>query len=37
VVIMLRHIRTQYRFSLQVGFGPRKALIRAVRTYVFGF
>lgn len=34
---MIHHIRTQYRFSLQVGFGPRKALIRAVRTYIRGF
>ena len=34
---MLHHIRTQYRFSLQVGFGPRKAFFRALRTYVFGF
>ena len=34
---MIQHIRTQYRFSLKVGFGPRKAFIRAIRTYVFGF
>lgn len=34
---MIHHIRTQYRFSLKVGFGPRKALIRAVRTYIRGF
>lgn len=34
---MLRHLRTQYRFSLQVGFGPRKVFSRALRTYIFGF
>lgn len=34
---MIRHIRTQYLLSLRAGFGPRKAITRAVRTYVFGF
>jgi hypothetical protein len=34
---MIRHIRNQYQLSLRAGFGPRKALTRAVRTYVFGF
>lgn len=34
---MIRHIRNQYLLSLRAGFGPRKAISRAVRTYVFGF
>lgn len=34
---MIHHFRTQYRFSLKVGFGPRKAFIRAVRSYLKGF
>lgn len=34
---MIQHIRTQYRFSLKVGFGPRKAFIRAVSSYLLGF
>ncbi len=34
---MIRHLYTQYRLSLRAGFGPRKAMTRAVRTYVFGF
>lgn len=34
---MIRHIRTQYLLSLRAGFGPRKAVARALRTYVFGF
>lgn len=34
---MIRHIRHQYRQSLRAGFGPRKALTRAVRTYLRGF
>ena len=34
---MLRFLRNQYRLSLRAGFGPRKAMTRAVRTYVFGF
>lgn len=34
---MIQHIRTQYRLSLRAGFGPRKALTRAVRTYLKGF
>jgi len=37
VVIVIRHFRNQYRLSLRVGFGPRKAVVRALRTYVFGF
>ncbi len=34
---MLRHIRTQYQLSLRAGFRPRKALARALRTYITGF
>jgi len=34
---MIRFLRNQYRLSLRAGFGPRKAMTRAVRTYVFGF
>ena len=34
---MLRHFRNQYRLSLRAGFGPRKAVIRALRTYFTGF
>lgn len=34
---MIRHIRNQYRLSLRAGFGPRKAMTRAVRTYIRGF
>jgi hypothetical protein len=34
---MLRHIRQQYRLSLRAGFGPRRAIARAVRTYLRGF
>lgn len=34
---MIRHIRTQYRLSLLAGFGPRKAMSRALRTYFTGF
>jgi len=33
----VRHFRTQYHLSLRAGFGPRKAVIRAVRTYLKGF
>lgn len=34
---MLRFLRQQYRLSLLAGFGRRKAMARAVRTYRFGF
>ena len=34
---MIRHFRQQYRLSLIAGFGRRKAVTRAVRTYIFGF
>lgn len=34
---MIRHFRNQYRLSLRAGFGPRKAAIRALRTYLRGF
>jgi hypothetical protein len=34
---MIRHIRNQYLLSLRAGFRPRKAITRAVRTYVYGF
>lgn len=33
----VRHLRTQYQLSLRAGFGPRKAIVRAVRTYFIGF
>ena len=31
------HYRQQYRLSLLAGFGPRKAMTRALRTYLKGF
>lgn len=34
---MLHHFKTQYRFSLRVGFGRRKSAARAVRSYFKGF
>ena len=34
---MIQHFRQQYRLSLIAGFGRRKAVTRAVRTYIFGF
>lgn len=34
---MIRHPKDQYRLSLRAGFGPRKAAIRALRTYFNGF
>ena len=34
---MIRHILNQYRLSLRAGFGPRKAVTRAVRSYLLGF
>jgi hypothetical protein len=34
---MIRHLRQQYQLSLRAGFGPRKAITRAVRTYLLGF
>lgn len=34
---MMRFIAHQYRLSLLVGFGPRKAFTRAVRTFFKGF
>ena len=34
---MIRFLRQQYRLSLRAGFGPRKAIARAVRTYLKGF
>lgn len=33
---MIRHFTNQYRLSLIAGFGRRKAVTRAVRTYFFG-
>lgn len=33
----VRHFRNQYQLSLRAGFGPRKAIARAVRTYFTGF
>jgi len=32
-----QHYQTQYQLSLRAGFSPRKAMTRAVRTYVRGF
>jgi len=37
VVIVLRFLNHQYRHACRAGFGPRKAITRALRTYVFGF
>jgi hypothetical protein len=34
---MIRFIHHQYRHACRAGFGRRKAITRAVRTYVFGF
>ena len=34
---MIRHIRNQYLLSLRAGFGPGKAITRAVRTFFHGF
>lgn len=34
---MLRHFLNQYRLSCRAGFGRRKSITRAVRTYVRGF
>jgi hypothetical protein len=34
---MIRHLHQQYRLSLRAGFGPRKAAVRALRTYLKGF
>lgn len=34
---MIRHFTNQYRLSLIAGFGRRKAVTRAVRTFFYGF
>jgi hypothetical protein len=34
---MIRHIFNQYRLYLRAGFRPRKAAVRALRTYLKGF
>jgi hypothetical protein len=34
---MIRHILNQYRLYLRAGFRPRKAVARALRTYIWGF
>lgn len=34
---MLRFIVNQYRLSCRVGFGPRKAIKRAISAYTHGF
>jgi hypothetical protein len=34
---MIQHFRQQYRLSLIAGFGRRKAVTRAVRTFFYGF
>ena len=33
---MIQFIRQQYQLSLRAGFGPRKAIQRAVRCYFRG-
>ncbi len=34
---MIRFLRNQYRLSLRAGFGPRKAIQRAISAYKNGF
>lgn len=34
---MIRFLRQQYQLSLRAGFGRRKSITRAFRTYVHGF
>lgn len=34
---MIRHIFNQYRLYLRAGFQPRKAVARAVSSYLLGF
>lgn len=34
---MIRHLINQYRLSLRVGFGPRKAAARAFASWKRGF
>lgn len=34
---MIRFLVSQYRLSCRAGFGRRKSISRAVRTYVRGF
>lgn len=34
---MIRFLTQQYRLSLRAGFGRRKSIARAVRTYMHGF
>lgn len=34
---MIRHIVNQYLPSLRAGLGPRKTVVRALRTYIRGF
>lgn len=34
---LIRHFKNQYRLSLIAGFGRRKAVTRAVRTFFYGF
>jgi hypothetical protein len=34
---MLRFVVHQYRHACRAGFGRRKAIARAVRTYRYGF
>jgi len=35
--VIIGHLKDQYRLSQRAGFGPRKAAIRALRTYFNGF
>jgi hypothetical protein len=37
VVTVLRFLINQYRLSCRAGFGPRKAIQRAVSAYKNGF
>jgi len=34
---VIRFVIHQYRHACRVGLGRRKAITRAVRTYVYGF
>lgn len=34
---MIRYLRNQYLLSLRAGFGPGKAVVRALRTCIRGF
>lgn len=34
---IIRFLISQYRLSCRIGFGPRKAIHRAIRAYLRGF